>query len=106
MTFFKRLQLALAFIALHVAAAQPIHVWETQELAFTAKNSYKNAYTDVTVWVDLSGPNFKKRVYGFWDGGDTFRVRFVATQPGAWSWRSGSNPSDPGISAKSGSYCN
>jgi len=104
MSFFKRLQLALAFITFHAAAAQPIHVWETQELAFTAKNSYKNAYTDVTVWVDLSGPNFKKRVYGFWDGGDTFHVRLVATQPGAWSWRSGSNPNDPGITGKSGSF--
>jgi len=104
MTSFKRLQLALVFITFHAAAAQPIHVWETQELAFTAKNSYKNAYTDVTVWVDLSGPNFKKRVYGFWDGGDTFHVRLVATQPGAWSWRSGSNPNDPGISGKSGSF--
>ena len=103
MRYFKRLQLALVFITFH-AAAQPIHVWETQELTFTAKNPYKNAYTDVTVWVDLSGPNFKKRVYGFWDGGDTFRVRLVATQPGAWSWKSGSDPNDPGISGKSGSF--
>jgi hypothetical protein len=103
MTFFKRLPLALVFITFH-AAAQPIHVWETQELTFTAKNSYKNAYTDVTVWIDLSGPNFKKRVYGFWDSGDTFRVRLVATQPGAWSWKSGSDPNDPGISGKAGSF--
>ena len=104
MTLFKRLPLALVFITFHAATAQPIHVWETQELTFIAKNSYKNAYTDITVWVDLSGPDFKKRVYGFWDGGDTFRVRLVATQPGAWSWRSGSNPNDPGISGKSGSF--
>lgn len=25
---------------------------------------------------------------GFWDGGDTWRVRFTATEPGCWAWRS------------------
>ena len=58
----------------------------------------------MTVWVDLAGPNFKKRVYGFWDGGSTFRVRLVATAPGAWRWRSGSTPSDRGLAGKSGSF--
>ena len=103
MTFLKRVHFALVFIAFH-AAARPIHVWEMQELAFTAKNSYKNAYTDVTVWIDLSGPGFNKRVYGFWDGGNTFHVRLVATGPGVWTWKSGSRPGDPGLSGKSGSF--
>jgi hypothetical protein len=64
-------------------AAPPVRVWEMQELTFTSANTYKNAYTDVTVWVDLTGPGFNKRVYGFWDGGNPFRVRLVAMQPGA-----------------------
>jgi len=104
MKFLKRLQFALVFMVIHVEAAPPVHVWETRELTFTAKNSYKNAYTDVTVWIDLSGPNFKKRVYGFWDGGNTFHLRLVATAPGKWTWRSGSTPHDPGLSGKSGSF--
>ena len=81
-----------------------MHVWEKQELTFTAARSYTNPYTDVTVWVDLTGPNFKKRVYGFWDGGQTFRVRLVATAPGTWTWRSGSNPADEGLAGKTGSF--
>ena len=104
MKFLKRLQFALVFMVIHVEAAPPVHVWETRELTFIAKNSYKNAYTDVTVWIDLSGPNFKKRVYGFWDGGNTFHLRLVATAPGKWTWRSGSTPHDPGLSGKSGSF--
>jgi hypothetical protein len=80
------------------------HVWEKHELTFTASESYQNAYTTVTVWVDLSGPNFSKRIYGFWDGGQTFRVRVVATTPGVWKWRSGSTPEDPGLSGKTGSF--
>lgn len=81
-----------------------VHVWEKQELTFTAARSYPNAYTDVTVWVDLTGPGFNKRVYGFWDGGQTFRVRVLATEPGAWRWTSGSDPADPGLAGKSGSF--
>jgi hypothetical protein len=75
-----------------------------QELSFQAKNSYKNAYTEVTLWVDLSGPGFNKRVYGFWDGGNSFRVRVVATKPGTWAWKSGSTPNDAGLSGKAGSF--
>src|SRR6516162_7260253 len=70
-----------------------VHVWQKQELTLTAARTYTNAYTEATVWIVLTGPSFKGRVYGFWDGGQTFRVRLVATQPGNWDWRSGSMPS-------------
>jgi Domain of unknown function (DUF5060) len=85
-------------------AANAVRVWEKQELTFGASGSYANPYTDVIVWVDLAGPHFHKRVYGFWDGGKTFRVRLVATEPGIWKWRSGSIPSDRGLDGKSGSF--
>src|SRR6516225_9419573 len=85
-------------------AAAVAHVWEKQELTFTAARTYTNAYTEATVWADLTGPNFNKRVFGFWDGGQTFRVRLVATQPGIWTWRSGSIPADDGLAGKSGSF--
>jgi len=87
-----------------VAFAAPVHVWEKQELTFTARRAAANPYTDTTVWIDLTGPNFKKRIYGFWDGGPAFKVRLVATQPGAWKWQSGSNPSDDGLAGKTGSF--
>jgi len=105
MRFLKLFPFAFVFIAFNTLAAPTIiHVWETQELTFTAKNSYKNPYTDVIVWIELSGPGFKKRVYGFWDGGDTFHVRLVATQPGLWTWKSGSEPTDPGLTGNTGSF--
>jgi hypothetical protein len=67
------------------------HVWETQEITLRSAREYANPYVEVVCWVDLEGPGFARRVYGFWDGGRTFRVRFVATAPGEWRWRSGSN---------------
>src|SRR5689334_14485103 len=98
MKHLKQLRFFFLFIVLQADAAAPdIHVWEMQELTFIAKNAYKNPYTDVTMWVDLSGPGFNKKVYGFWDGDSTFRVRLVATHTGPWSWKSGSSSNDPGL---------
>ncbi len=80
------------------------HVWEKVEITLTAERSYANPYTDVEVWVDLKGPNFAKRVYGFWDGGNVFRVRVMATAPGEWSWTSGCNRFDSGLNGQVGGY--
>lgn len=96
--------------ARHSAAAAPeskpeaVHIWQKHELQFTAARRYANPYTEVTVWVDLTGPSFKKRVYGFWNGGDSFCVRVLGTAPGLWQWRSGSEPHDAGLSGKTGSF--
>lgn len=93
---------AIAFPA--SATADP-HVWEMQEITLKAQNTYDNYYTEVTVWVDLEGPDFAKRVYGFWDGDSTFKVRLVATRPGEWTWSSGSNqPEDAGLNGKRGGF--
>ncbi len=104
----KILRLVLALnilLAAHIVqAAGPVHVWGKQELTFSAANSYKNPYADVIVWVDLKGPGFAKRIYGFWDGGQTFHLRLLATAPGEWTWTSGSSPADPGLSGKSGAF--
>ena len=93
-----------AAAALAASTPQTVRTWEKQELTFTSARSFANPYTSVVVWVDLTGPDFAKRVYGFWDGGNTFRVRLVATRPGTWTWRSGSDPEDSGLAGKSGSF--
>jgi hypothetical protein len=90
--------------AVSVAAAAPVHVFEKVELTFTATGKYTNPYTDVEVWLDLKGPHFNKRCYGFWDGGQTFRVRIMSLEPGTWSWVSGSSPADSGLAGKKGSF--
>lgn len=80
-----------------------LHTWEMHEITLRADKEYKNCYTDVTCWVDLSGPDFSKRIYGFWDGGNIFVVRIVAVSAGEWQWISGSNqPGDKGLNNQSG----
>ncbi|MDQ8184310.1 DUF5060 domain-containing protein [Pelagicoccus sp. SDUM812002] len=86
------------------AEANEVRVWEMQEILLEANGDYDNPYVDVTCWIDLEGPGFSKRIYGYWDGGAAFKVRFVATAPGEWSWESGSNqPEDAGLNGHSGS---
>ena len=73
-----------------MVCAAPVHPWQTVEITLHAANAYTDPYAGARVWVDLAGPGFSQRCYGFWDGGNTFRVRVMATTPGAWTWRSGS----------------
>ena len=87
-----------------MAAADEVPVWEKVELTFPAGNQYANPYTNVEVWVDLKGPGFDKRCYGFWDGSNIFKVRVLASHPGEWSWRSGSNQKDSGLNDQNGRF--
>ena len=96
---------AFIFAALCGAVrAQAEHVWEKVEITLHAAKQYDNPYTQVEVWVDLKGPGFDRRCYGFWDGGDVFQVRVLATSPGTWTWVSGSNREDGGLVGHRGSF--
>jgi hypothetical protein len=100
--------LCLPFALAGALAAQPaqktVHVFDRLEITLEAKGKYANPYTDVEAWVDLKGPGFQKRCYGFWDGGGTWRVRITSNAPGAWTWVSGSNQKDPGLNDQRGGF--
>ena len=88
-----------------LSAQTTVPVWQLQEIELRASGRYGNPYADVECWVDLAGPGFAKRIYGFWDGGEVYRVRIVATAPGRWTWTSGSNqPADSGLNGRSGAF--
>ncbi len=102
------LKVTLLFLSIPLifACTEPktIHTFEIQEIVLNAQNTYENPYKEVECWVQLEGPDFNKRIYGFWDGGNTFRVRIAATLAGDWTWTSGSNQDDKGLNEKSGSF--
>ena len=85
-------------------AKSNVHVWETVEVRLQAKEQYDNPYTDVVVWADVTGPNFEKRVFGFWDGGNEFCIRLTAVEAGLWSYVTGANVQDDGLCGVTGSY--
>lgn len=85
-------------------AAAVIHVQEVVEETFHAAETHTNAYTDVDLWVNLTGPGGLYRIPAFWDGENVFRVRLVATQPGRWKWSTGNETGDSGLDDQSGSF--
>ncbi|WP_182869982.1 apiosidase-like domain-containing protein [Stieleria mannarensis] len=78
--------------------------WQPIEIEFTAKQRYRNAYVQCQGWVDFEHDDGTKiRRPMFWDGGQTFRVRFASTKPqGVWKWTSASQPNDAGLHGLSG----
>ncbi len=104
--FLLTLFAAAAFLlgTFSVGFAGAAQVWEKVEITLYAEKTYENPYKEVEVWVDLKGPGFEKRCYGFWDGDNVFRVRVLARAAGTWSWRSGSNQQDTGLNGKSGKF--
>lgn len=101
-------KIAVLFLYLYNCAAsfatEGIKVYTVQEITLAAQGQYINPYKDVDCWIELKGPDFQKKIYGFWNGANDFVFRVVATQPGHWSWTSYSNQQDNGLNGKSGEF--
>ena len=74
------------------------------EFGLNASCSYGDIFNDLEVDVVFSGPAGREwRAPAFWAGGNVFRVRFAAPQPGTYTYRSiCSNPSDQGLHRQTG----
>ncbi|MEK7674505.1 MAG: DUF4038 domain-containing protein [Verrucomicrobiota bacterium] len=87
------------------AAVEPNpHSWQRWEHALTSARNYGNPYADVTLRVTYSGPAGRTlRACGFWDGGDTFRIRCAFPTPGTWRWETEcSDAANPGLHQQRG----
>lgn len=63
------------------------HAWERWEETLASVRSYDNPYADVTVRVRFTGPDGRVMAgYGFWDGGNAFRLRCAFPTAGTWRW--------------------
>jgi hypothetical protein len=93
----------------HAAASAKIPIvprWMRFEHAFKSTIEYSNALQDVTLTVLFKSPLGEiTQVEGFWDGGKTWRVRFVAGQPGHWVFRATcSDPNNAGLNNQKGVF--
>jgi hypothetical protein len=62
--------------------------WGRFEQSFKSSVAYDNPFQQCTLQVSFTSPNGEtNEVYGFWDGGSTWRVRFSPDQPGRWTYR-------------------
>lgn len=80
-----------------------VAVYGIFEQSFTQSGSYENPYTEVTATATFIEPDGRSRsIPLFWDGGNTWKVRFSPDALGSWSWAVSSN--DSGLDKQTGSF--
>ncbi len=82
-----------------------LQTWQRWEQELTSSRVYTNPYAEVVLRVTYKGPgNRILHSYGFWDGGQIFRIRCAFPAPGTWHWQTEcSDSSDAGLHRQSGS---
>ncbi len=74
------------------APSAPVPKWGRFETSLTSAVNYPNPTQQGQVGALFTAPSGEKhKVYGFWDGGQTWRLRFSPTEPGKWTWRTACN---------------
>src|SRR5262245_50607388 len=77
-----------------------VALWGRWERAFDARGA---ADPDVALTVESTSPTGRRRaVDGFWDGGATWRVRFMPFEVGTWRYRTRCEPPVEGLHDQSG----
>jgi hypothetical protein len=87
--------------------AQALKQWEIFERSFTTSNSYTNIqkYTSVTLTATYRAPDGSTYTLpGFWDGGNTWRIRFSPPKTGTWTYTVSSSDSQLANSSNNGSF--
>jgi len=93
------------------AATQGTHNYAIFEITLTATGNYSNPYLQMPgdstspgfVVANFNGPNGETvTIDGFWDGGNTWKIRMAPTAVGTWTYTTFSP--DNGLNGKSGSF--
>lgn len=83
----------------------PVYQWQPTEFRFKAVHRYDKPWSQVDLSADFAGPDGQTfHVHGFWDGGDTWALRFSPTQAGKWSYRVECNVDDAGLKDHAGAF--
>jgi hypothetical protein len=96
---FRRLAITITLMLtaphFNVGAQNRVPLYSRFELRLTTTQQYGNPYLDIDVTGTFTSPSGKEmRLAGFWDGGQTWRVRFAPTERGVWNYRTESNDAE------------
>ncbi len=61
--------------------------WVANEISFTSEKTYENPFEDVDVDMLLYGNGKVYTIPAFWDGGNTWKIRFACPESGEWYFR-------------------
>ena len=78
-----------------------VEKWDTCEFEFVSGGSYDNPFTEVDLTATFTHEGGQTiTVNGFYDGDNTWRVRFMPLEEGGWSFETTAN--DSALSGQSG----
>jgi hypothetical protein len=91
------------------AQAQKYHLvskWDRFEGTFKSRRTYDNAVQDAELRVVFTSPTGRSTlVYGFWDGGRVWKVRFAPDELGKWIYSTScSDTENSGLHNQSGAF--
>jgi hypothetical protein len=96
------LLLVLCCASRAVAEVQRVEQWGLHEISLQSTLAHTSPFTDVELCCRFTSGNRQVEVYGFYDGNQTWKVRFMPEQQGEWTYTTVSN--DPQLSSKSGTF--
>lgn len=78
----------LAAASSTIAQVPEAVLWKKYELTFPSTVTYDNPVQDIkTFQVTFTSPTGRvKTINGFWDGGSTWKARFMPDETGDWKW--------------------
>ncbi len=100
----KKINIFLAFLLFCFNCSQTVRVgqWDKFELSVHNRNTYADPFTDVDLDVLVIRPDSSSyNLWGFYDGGITWRFRIMPDQPGIWRYESAFSD---GTTGKSGTF--
>lgn len=97
--------LSLVTSALPLAAAT-VPKYQRFEHSFESAKAYANPLQEASLTVTFTAPSGAKlKLPGFWDGGKTWRVRFIPTETGKWTFEAScSDTANGGLNAQRGEF--
>lgn len=85
--------LLLCACAAGLAETSRVAQWDFQEISLQSTADHANPFTDVQLRCTFSKGARRVEVFGFFDGGHTWKVRFMSDEQGEWSYTTQSNDS-------------
>ena len=86
------------------APVPEVQQWTVHEIDLSTPSKYDNPYTEVEVWavfVNEKGDSLLRP--GFWDGGNSWKIRFAPPDTGrVWTWETRSSNQDGGLHGQQG----
>lgn len=88
------------------ALSTTVPQWRQWASAFTSTRAYENPFQDVCLETFLTAPSGKAHhIDGFWDGGMTWRARFMPDELGTWQYETScSDAANAGLQGQRGSF--